>query len=111
RRPRRHARAAVRDEGRHAVSECPPPNVVRASYVELVVTDLDAARWFWVDLIGFAVSAEEPDALYLRGYEEAVHHSVVLRVGPHAAAACLAYRVWEAADLDRAEQWYRERDC
>lgn len=87
------------------------PNIVRTSYVELVVTDLDAARWFWVDMLGFVVSAEEPDALYLRGYEEAVHHSLVLRVGHAPAAVCMAYRVWEPADLDRAEAWYRERGC
>jgi 3,4-dihydroxyphenylacetate 2,3-dioxygenase len=88
-----------------------PPNVVRASYVELIVTDLAEARHFWVDLLGFVVSAEEADALYLRGYEEAVHHSVLLRVGPHAAAACLSYRVWEGEDLDRAEAWYSEHGC
>jgi 3,4-dihydroxyphenylacetate 2,3-dioxygenase len=89
----------------------PPPTIVRASYVELVVTDVADARHFWVDLLGFVISAEEPDALYLRGYEEAVHHSVLLRRGPKAAAACLAYRVWEASDLDRAEAWYSERGC
>ena len=33
-------------------------------------------------MLGFVVTAEETDALYLRGYEEAVHHSLVLRVGP-----------------------------
>ena len=88
-----------------------PPNIVRASYVELIVSDLAQARHFWVDLLGFVVSAEEHDALYLRGYEEAVHHSVLLRLGPHAAAACLSYRVWDAADLDRAQAWYSERGC
>jgi 3,4-dihydroxyphenylacetate 2,3-dioxygenase len=88
-----------------------PPNIVRASYIELIVTDLAESRRFWVDLLGFVVTAEEPDALYLRGYEEAVHHSVLLRVGPHAAAACMSYRVWEAADLDRAAAWFGERGC
>ena len=89
----------------------PIPNIVRASYVELTVTDLVRAKWFWVDVLGFVVTAEHDDALYLRGYEEAVHHSVLLRLGPQPAATCLAYRVWEPADLDRAETWYRERGC
>lgn len=87
------------------------PNIVRASYVELTVTDLVRAKWFWVDMLGFVVTAEDDDALYLRGYEEAVHHSVLLRLGPQPAAACMAYRVWEPADLDRAETWYRDRGC
>ena len=36
----------------------PPPDIVRAAYAELVVTDLAEARRFWVDLLGFVVSAE-----------------------------------------------------
>jgi catechol 2,3-dioxygenase len=89
----------------------PAPNIVRSSYVELIVTDLARSRWFWVDMLGFVVSAEDDQALYLRGYEEAVHHSLVLRLGHHPAAACMAYRVWEPADVDRAEAWYRQRGC
>jgi catechol 2,3-dioxygenase len=87
----------------------PPPDIVRSAYVDLVVTDLDRARAFWVDLVGFHVTAEEPDALYLRGYEEFVHHSVVLRVGATPACARMGFRVRTPDDLDRAERWYRER--
>ena len=89
----------------------PPPNIVRAAYVELIVTDLERAKWFWVHMIGFVLTAEDDDALYLRGYEETMHHSVVLRKGPHAAAACMAFRVWAPEDLDLAERWYTERGC
>ena len=35
----------------------PPPDIVRAAYAELVVTDLGEARRFWVDLLGFVVSS------------------------------------------------------
>ena len=44
-----------------------PPDIVRAAYAELVVTDLAESRRFWVDLLGFAVSSDTGDALYLRG--------------------------------------------
>ncbi|HWC68442.1 MAG TPA: 3,4-dihydroxyphenylacetate 2,3-dioxygenase [Acidimicrobiales bacterium] len=87
------------------------PNIVRAAYAELVVTDLERARWFWVDMLGFVLTAGDDHALYLRGYEETTHHSLVLREGPAPAAACLAYRVWAAEDLDLAERWYAERGC
>jgi len=83
-----------------------PPDVVRAAYAELVVTDLAEARRFYVDLLGFAVSAESDTALYLRGYDELIHHNLILRAGPEAAAARLAYRVRTAADLDRAEAFF-----
>jgi 3,4-dihydroxyphenylacetate 2,3-dioxygenase len=87
------------------------PNIVRAAYAELVVTDLDRARWFWVDMLGFVLTAGDDQTLYLRGYEETTHHSLVLRQGAQPAAACLAYRVWSAEDLDLAERWYAERGC
>ena len=44
----------------------PPFNIVRASHVELTVRDLARSRAFYVDCLGYLVSAEEPDALYLR---------------------------------------------
>ena len=87
-----------------------PPEIVRSAYAELIVTDLARARAFWVDLLGFVVSAEEPDALYLRGYEEFVHHSLILRTGPATACGRIGFRVrtpesvvWRAAGEPRAE--------
>jgi catechol 2,3-dioxygenase len=94
-----------------AVVPSPPPDIVRVAYVDLVVTDLDRARAFWVDLLGFHVTAEEPGALHLRGYEELVHHSVVLRVGDQPACARIGFRVRSPQDVDRAERWFAERGC
>lgn len=88
-----------------------PPDIVRVAYVDLVVTDLARARAWWVDLIGFHVEEERSGALYLRGYEEFVHHSVVLREGPAAACAGIGFRVRTAADLDHAERFYTGRGC
>jgi len=84
----------------------PPPDIVRAAYAELVVTDLAEARRFYVDLLGLVVSAESDTALYLRGYDELIHHNLILRAGPESAAARLAYRVRTAADLDLAEAFF-----
>ncbi len=83
-----------------------PPDIVRAAYAELVVTDLGEARRFWVDLLGFVVSRATRDALYLRGYDELIHHNLILRQGSQPAAARLAYRVRTAADLDLAEAFF-----
>jgi len=62
----------------------PPFNVTRASHVVLTVKDLAASRAFYVDLLGFIFSAEDGNALYLRGVTEASHHSIVLRRSPGA---------------------------
>jgi catechol 2,3-dioxygenase-like lactoylglutathione lyase family enzyme len=86
-----------------------PPDIVRAAYVDLVVTDLARARKWWVDLIGFHVQLEEPGALYLRGYEEFIHHSVTLREGPEAACARMGFRVRTPDDVDRAQRYFDEK--
>jgi catechol 2,3-dioxygenase len=85
-----------------------PPDIVRAAYAELVVTDLEKARWFWVYLLGFVVTTETDDALYLRGYDELTHHNLILREGAEPAAARLAYRVRTPNDLDLAEAFYAD---
>jgi catechol 2,3-dioxygenase-like lactoylglutathione lyase family enzyme len=88
-----------------------PPNIVRTAYAELIVTDLERSRWFWVEMLGFVITAEDADALYLRGYEELSHHSLVLRKGKTAANACIAFRVWADNDIDIAAAWYSEKGC
>jgi catechol 2,3-dioxygenase len=88
-----------------------PPDIVRAAYATLVVTDLAQARRFWVDLLGFAVTAEDPQTLYLRGYDELSHHNLILRAGPAPAAAALGFRVRSAADLARAQAFYAALGC
>jgi len=87
------------------------PDIVRAAYAELVVTDLAASRRFWVDRLGFHVSAEDAGTLYLRGYEEFVHHSLILRAGAQPACARFALRVRTPEDIDRAERFHRDRGC
>jgi 3,4-dihydroxyphenylacetate 2,3-dioxygenase len=84
----------------------PAPDVVRASYAELIVTDLAKSRWFWVDVLGLHVQAEAPNMLCLRGTDELIHHNLVLRLGPVAALGHIAYRVRSEADVDKAEDYF-----
>jgi 3,4-dihydroxyphenylacetate 2,3-dioxygenase len=89
----------------------PPFNIVRAAHVELGVADLARARAFYVDVLGFVVSAETADALYLRGYEERAHHSLVLRRSATAMLRHLGYRVWSPDDLDALARFFAEAGC
>lgn len=93
------------------MTETMAPDIVRAAYAELIVTDLAASRWFWVDMLGFHVSAETPQSVYLRGHDELTHHSLVLRVGQHAAAGAIAYRVRSPEDVERAYDFFAGRGC
>lgn len=88
-----------------------PWDIVRAAYPRFSVTDLAASRHFYVDTLGFVVSAEEPGVLYLRGNEEAVHHSLVLHEADDAAIDALGYRVRRASDLDALETHFAGLGC
>jgi catechol 2,3-dioxygenase len=83
-----------------------PPEVIRCAYAELIVTDLAVSPAFYVGVLGLVVTHEDDDAIYLRAFEEYLHHSLVIRRGPVAALAALAYRVRSEADVDAAAAYY-----
>ena len=91
--------------------EVQAPDILRCAYMEIVVTDLEASRKFYVDTLGLVVTDEDDDAIYLRTYEEFIHHNLVLRKGEQAAVAAFAYRVRSPEDLDLAEEFYKARGC
>jgi 3,4-dihydroxyphenylacetate 2,3-dioxygenase len=84
----------------HRPAVRPPFDILRAAHAELLVTDLEAARRFYVDLLGLVVTEAAPDVLHLRGWEERLHHSLTLRAAPAAGVDHIAFRVRAPADLD-----------
>lgn len=89
----------------------PPFNISRASHVALTSRDLGASRAFYEGALGFVVSAEDADALYLRGLEERSHHSVVLLKADDAPGTCrrIGLRVPSDEDLMRAESYFKSK--
>jgi catechol 2,3-dioxygenase len=84
----------------------PPFNIVRVSHVEFGVADLDRSHAFYVECLGYAVSARYPDALHLRAVEERNHHSVILRKKNPGEALAIGFKVTSEDDLDRAQAWF-----
>ena len=89
-----------------------PFNITRASHVVLTVRDLDASRLFYTEVIGLVVTAHEGSTLYLRGIEEACHHSLVLRRSD-AVPSCprVGMRVRREQDLDRLAEFLQRKGC
>src|SRR6266705_6741070 len=83
----------------------PPFNVVRASHVAFGVRDLSASRAFYVDCLGYLVTEESADALYLRALEERNHHSIVLHRSEAPVVHALGFKLASEEDLDRAASW------
>lgn len=87
----------------------PPFIITRASHVSLTVTDLARSRDFYRDVIGLVISSETEDAVYLRGLEEASHHSLVLhRTDAKPLALYIGFRVRTADDIDAAERYLND---
>jgi 3,4-dihydroxyphenylacetate 2,3-dioxygenase len=85
-----------------------PPDILRAGALELVVTDLQASRAFYHDVLGLLITYEDAQEIHLRAFEEYLHHSLVLRKGPSPAVRLISYRVRSPQDLDAAERYFGE---
>ena len=84
----------------------PPFYILRASHVVLDVCDLDASRAFYETTIGLHVEDADEQTVYLRGFEEHQHHSLVLRRAATPACARIGFRVGTDSDLDRAAAFF-----
>jgi 3,4-dihydroxyphenylacetate 2,3-dioxygenase len=89
----------------------PPFCITRASHAVLTVKDLAASRAFYTEVIGLAVSDEDASAIYLRGLEEACHHSLVLKRAAEPACERVGLRVLTEEHLDRAKVFFAARGC
>jgi catechol 2,3-dioxygenase len=89
------------------VAWSPPFNITRASHVRLTVRDLAASVHFYTEVLGLVVSDQDADVAYLRGIEEACHHSVVLvRTDGGPSCECIGMRVRSEEDLTRARDHF-----
>lgn len=77
--------------------------ILRLGHVELVVDDLDLARDFYVDLLGFDEHKADGDRLYLRAVDEFDVWSLCLTQGPTKGLGHLGFRVSSEGDLDELE--------
>ena len=79
-----------------------PFNITRASHLELHVADLERSLRFYTHVIGLAVTLREDGVAWLRGMEEACHHSLVLRTTTQSPACpYLGFRVFSDEELVR----------
>src|SRR5690625_117116 len=78
--------------------------ITRTGRAVLHVTDLDASRKFYIDALGFVETESDENNIYLRGYEEQGHHSLLLKKSDKPAVEVISYKVYADADLDQIEQ-------
>ena len=75
--------------------------VLRPGYIQIRVTDLDAAIKHYVDRVGLHEVSREPDGrVYLRAWDEFDRHSVVLRPADMPGMDYVGFKVASEAELD-----------
>ncbi|MDG6985392.1 MAG: 3,4-dihydroxyphenylacetate 2,3-dioxygenase [Nitrososphaerota archaeon] len=78
-------------------------DIVKAGHIEFLVTDMDEAKRFYVDTLGFVVTEADRSHLYLRGLEDRTHHSLVLTKSASPGVGHFAFRVAEEKGLKAIE--------
>ncbi len=86
-------------------------NILRAAHVELLVTDLEVSKEFYVSMLGFIITEESSKQVYLRGVEERLHHSIVLTKSSVPAIGHLSFRVEDSSDLKKLHEFYVLKGC
>ncbi|MEE8600657.1 catechol 2,3-dioxygenase [Euzebya tangerina] len=74
--------------------------ILRLSHVEVRVPDLELSTAYYTEVMGLIETASEDDAVYLKGWDEQQHHSLILRYAPTYGLELMGFKVQDAEDLD-----------
>lgn len=83
-------------------------DIVRLHHAEVTVTDLELARHFYCEGLGFIETESDDEHIYLRALEDANHHCLVLTKGEQASLKHIAYRVSANNDLDELDRLFQK---
>ena len=78
----------------------PGPRIAQAGSIDLGTPDLEKSLGFFRDLLGMEVVAQSDGVAYLRGYQELVHHSLVLTQQEVAQVNSYSFRVQRPQDVE-----------
>ncbi|HWI47575.1 MAG TPA: 3,4-dihydroxyphenylacetate 2,3-dioxygenase [Rummeliibacillus sp.] len=76
-------------------------DIIRTARAILHVTDLDKSEAFYTKGLGLIVTERTEDAIYLRGLEEHIHHSLVLKKAETPVVEAISYKVRSDDDLEK----------
>lgn len=79
-------------------------DIIRFHHAEVTVTDLERARHFYCEGLGFIETESDENHIYLRAIEDANHHCLVLTKGKQASLKHVSYRVSRDQDLDALDE-------
>lgn len=81
-------------------------NVTHIGFTKYYVTNLDEAKKFYVDVVGFYEVECIKNKIYLGGYEERNKFSFILEKAEKSGLACIGFHVADEDDLDKIARLY-----
>jgi catechol 2,3-dioxygenase len=78
--------------------------IAHAAHAELRVTDLEASREFFTEVMGLFVSGEDDDHVFLRAWQDWDHHTLKLTRAAKSGLEHMAWRVSGPGDLAAMER-------
>src|SRR5260370_23972017 len=78
--------------------------VAQIAHVESLTPKLEESIMFFKELLGMEESARQGNSVYLRGWGEYYHHSLVLTEGPQPALGHIGWRTNGQEELEAAVQ-------
>lgn len=87
----------------------PGPQVAHAGTINLGTPDLERSLWFFRDLLGMEEVAQADGVAYLRGYQELVHHSLVLTQQDESRVNSYGFRVKRRQDVELFQKQFEQQ--
>ena len=81
--------------------------IAHVGHTELRVTDLEASRQFFTDVMGLYISDEDDTHVYLRAWQDWDHHTLLLTQADESGLEHVAWRVTAKEDLAAHEKQLR----
>ncbi|MEH7384809.1 VOC family protein [Bacillus sp. JJ1521] len=83
-------------------------NVAHIGHASINVTNLERSTWFFTEVLGLHVSAEENDKVYLRAWQDWDHHTLVLNKADQSGLDHFGWRVNSEKSLYAFEKTLKE---
>ncbi|PTQ50858.1 MAG: Catechol 2,3-dioxygenase [Hydrogenibacillus schlegelii] len=83
--------------------------VAKLGHIALVTPDLEKSFWFWHDVVGLEEVERSGGTVYLRGWGEFEHHSLVLIEGDRARVDHIGWKARRPEDVDAFAEHFKEK--
>jgi catechol 2,3-dioxygenase len=76
-------------------------NIAQLAHAEYLTPDIEKSTWLFKDLLGMQETSRDGNSVYLRGYQDPYHHSLILT---DSADAGLGHVGWRTASPEALEE-------